>query len=176
MSNPTDPTPPPAPDLDEIERLAKTMRPGPYIVERKGYDYRVLAPDSVDGDDLIADAMHYNEAAYFAALNPATVLAMVERLRKAEAERDALAEQVRGLRESQRWLTVAERVPPVDREVLVYDPAYDPGYRVYMAVYFRDGRWFVEDAWESATVTRWMPLPPEPNAAPAPAAQPKDGE
>ena len=88
-------------DLDTLERLARAATPGPWRVNPFGVSIRTgeyRAPDSVRVAD-IADAedcgccpteQGYATATYIAAASPDVVLALIARVRAAEAERDRL--------------------------------------------------------------------------------------
>lgn len=91
------------PDLDNIESKAKAARPGPYAVERREIDcgYFDYIVHSGKGDVAWCreelDRKAKANAAYLAALDPATVLALVAEARayralKAEWERPATTE------------------------------------------------------------------------------------
>jgi hypothetical protein len=89
-----------------------------------------------------------------------------------QQERLQREEEIRQLREAQRWIPVAERLPEDGNDVLVIasgkpqdnlnlDGAYE------FASYLKnDGGWFFDayPDWETPTITHWMPLP-EPPAA-----------
>ncbi len=91
-------------DLDELEQLARAATPGEWkyrhhprlggFVEApmsRGMNYglEVLGDDYTGyGDDEQKSA----DAQYIAAANPATLLVLLDRLRKAEAEREQLRE------------------------------------------------------------------------------------
>ena len=87
-------------DLDELERLAREATPGPWCCESCGEeradglgDTRLICAPSNDhpGKTQCLAAMeghpseYANDAAFIAAANPAAVLALIERLRVAEA-------------------------------------------------------------------------------------------
>jgi hypothetical protein len=71
-------------DLDDLERLAKAATPGPWdagTCEGEVWSDKLL---------VVWDALP-NDAAYIAAANPPTILALIARLRAAEAVAEGVA-------------------------------------------------------------------------------------
>ncbi len=82
-------------DLDELERLAKAATPGPW--KRCSPPLRrtfVAAPDSRGSRPVhlqVTEPCSEDDATYIAAANPATLLALIKRLREAEMSEDEIA-------------------------------------------------------------------------------------
>lgn len=103
-------------DLDALESLAKSATAGPWVVRTAEYTIATLVqtkhiareiateaihPESQDHAPIVATVhriaveewarygvhMSAEDAAYIAAANPAVILALIERLREAEATR-----------------------------------------------------------------------------------------
>lgn len=90
-------------DLDELARLAEKATPGEwrsevwYTTNQRNVDAgrlwvcNVGEPGGAYEPSIVADA------AYIAAVNPATVLSLIARLRAAEADRERLRETLQNL-------------------------------------------------------------------------------
>lgn len=88
-------------NIEELERLARNATPGPWkacgTVEQLGGDCKDIIPTSVScmahcyGGS--ADRAEDKDLIFIAAANPFAILSLLDRLKKAEAERDALAAQ-----------------------------------------------------------------------------------
>lgn len=126
-------------DLDELERLAKAATPGPWIFVNVGYTFSQSAQYSIEPSPGVSVWEHNRkDADYIAAANPATVLALIARVRKAEArgvvhdaewtrQMVASAEQFRAEAEAERdeWRARAERAEALADWVLhAEDAAY----------------------------------------------------
>lgn len=82
-------------DLDELERLAKAATPGPWRMVALSSHYGVTHGDyrfptvvyAHEGWDGYGNGSSRPNADYIAAANPATVLALIARVREAEANR-----------------------------------------------------------------------------------------
>jgi hypothetical protein len=108
------------------------------------------------------------DACFIAAANPATVLALVAMVRAARAEGAApTAAQA-------AWISVADCLPPVGTEVLVYRPGSDRGKVTALARFIRHEA-ATDYWWDNAypgkgnmhldtSITHWMPLPAPPAA------------
>lgn len=73
-------------DLEELKRLARDATPGPWSTKEYGPDHlEVLLPNGFSR--IISDPTVVTDydARYIAAANPAAVLALIERVEKAEA-------------------------------------------------------------------------------------------
>lgn len=76
-------------DLDELERLARAATPGPWESDSAGiWTARKYGFDGTSTASLVAMmagvAYDDNDRRFIAAVNPSVVLALIERLRKAE--------------------------------------------------------------------------------------------
>ena len=89
-------------NIEELERLAKAATPGPWkacgTVEQIGGDYKDIIPTSVSCMAYCyggsADRAEDKDLIFIAAANPSAVISLIDRLKKAEAERDALAAEL----------------------------------------------------------------------------------
>lgn len=86
------------------------------------------------------------------------LMRLEHRLQQSNAERDIVTKRMDELEDKQRWIPVAERLPEVERTVLVIDrvtgevtTAYLNGFDSFV---FRDGR--------GHGASYWMPLPESP--------------
>lgn len=96
-------------DIDQIEYAAKAATPGPWQ-NAAGYKIEVAATGThcasawerytYEPDKEITSEKAQANAAYIAAANPAVVLELIAELRKAQAERDWLAEMVIAVHET----------------------------------------------------------------------------
>ena len=90
-------------DLDQLEAAAKAATPGPWV-NTAGYKIEVAATGThcasawerytYEPDKEITSEKALANAAYIAAANPAVVLELVAELRKAQDERDWLANDI----------------------------------------------------------------------------------
>ena len=83
-------------DLDELAKLAEAATPGPWHFHQDdgtALDIsEVCIPRPEEDVDLsIASLLEDRDGAFIAAANPQAVLALIERVRRVEAERDAAA-------------------------------------------------------------------------------------
>ena len=68
-------------DLDALEELAKAATPGPWRANRStAYGYAVVETPDVE----VAAELDAGDAAFIAAADPSTVLALIARVREAE--------------------------------------------------------------------------------------------
>lgn len=86
-------------NIEELERLAKAATPGPWkacgTVEQIGGDCKDIIPTSVSCTAYCyggsADRAEDKDLIFIAAANPFAVLSLIDRVKKAESDRDALA-------------------------------------------------------------------------------------
>ena len=89
-----------ADDLTNLEKLARAATPGgPWAAIKASGDYLCTAPPEASDSKLLARFYHSEPgidtaplARYIAALSPDVLLRLLERLRRAEGERDRLRE------------------------------------------------------------------------------------
>ncbi|CAB4188017.1 hypothetical protein UFOVP1169_43 [uncultured Caudovirales phage] len=171
-------TPPPetalsAKRIAELERLAKAATPGPYFVQGKGCQgphrfIRIASSNSPGQEGIphgVSKMAHHNAEAnadYFAALDPATVLALLSALK------------------AQEWQGI-DSCPSDGSDIWAFRPGwYDAIHNVNHEPLVErskaDGRW-----WRSGHLrhppTQWMPdfIPSPPTKAEEPPS-PKTGE
>ena len=105
----------PSIDLDELQKLAEAATPGPWVADPPrawdtdddgGYQMqsslRVMDAGSITWDDHGGEVFRPEDAEFIAAANPQATLELIERMREAEAERDAATaaiERVRAIAE-----------------------------------------------------------------------------
>ena len=90
------------PDRERLRELAERATPGPWDGRKSGPDFWpnpwfdvFKEGDYEIGEEAIADGLRAADAVYIAAAHPQAVLALLDDLRDAEAERDRLRHQVR---------------------------------------------------------------------------------
>lgn len=88
-------------DLDALTRLAEAATPGPSTRD-SGWSATAEPPEDWEGPYVVLETRQRNDAEYLAAVDPATVVALVERLRAAESA----VERVDVLRD--RWRRQAD--------------------------------------------------------------------
>lgn len=77
-------------DLDALEAVANAATPGPWLAADEAPEWtaaqRVFAPELGDEqDDTICEAVEYKDAEHIATFDPPAVLALIARVRAAEA-------------------------------------------------------------------------------------------
>jgi hypothetical protein len=83
-------------DLDELEAKARAATPGKWCIKLgqatfgDGSQVAYVMQDAPDPHAVIAYEVALTDAAHIAAANPATVLALIERVRRAERENEVL--------------------------------------------------------------------------------------
>jgi len=82
-------------DLEQIKAAAREVTPGPWAA------YGTIVRDVYGSEDQLADGLDIVHARYIAAADPTTVLALIERLERAEASRDQALEDAAAACESQ---------------------------------------------------------------------------
>ena len=103
-------------NIEEMERLANAATPGPWklvgTVEQAGGDYKDIIPTSVSCGAFCQggtpDRADEADLAFIAAANPSAILALLDRLKKAEAELERANELVADL-QAERSFLLAER-------------------------------------------------------------------
>lgn len=102
------------PDLDALERAARAATPGPWLygpLEGANATWEIsLAPEG-KGAALVAEVFSEDDRDFIAAVDPPTVLALIARLRAAEA------------REREAWIDEATEDAATDRALATYDAA-----------------------------------------------------
>lgn len=78
-------------NLDKLRRMAEAATPGPWDITGNGdWKREVRGPDwNVAWCGHMSTLRAHADATYIAAVNPATVIALLDRLERAEAKRDA---------------------------------------------------------------------------------------
>lgn len=138
-------------DLDALTRLAEAATPGPWVAQYGGVTTEVdghvsqsviyAAPCPNDcGDESIVDRIAPVDAAYIAAVDPATVVALVERLRAAE-------EVIERVRVDQQWDSDAldGTSAIVERVIDVVLAAAEPGGPIGG---WKCTHWQIQDWWK----------------------------
>lgn len=75
-------------DLDELERKARAASEGPWFVRKEPTSSGLAVIEDGRHDGLFPITAEWHEARFIAAANPAVILALIERVRAAEALRN----------------------------------------------------------------------------------------
>jgi hypothetical protein len=104
-------------DLDELRKLAKVATPGPWHFHQDDgtaldiSEVCIPRPEEEDVDLSIASLLEDRDGAFIAAANPQVILELIERVREAEAERDAALARIAELERELTLLQVPEGYP-----------------------------------------------------------------
>lgn len=89
-------------DLDTLEAIAKAATPGPWET-KAGQDFSEILANS---KNIALVGSQHKDAAFIAAANPTTMLALIAELRKRD---NAMQRLARALRSKTRALAIAQR-------------------------------------------------------------------
>lgn len=120
-------------NIDELERLAKVATPGPWWVMPEQRiaglgavsvlgAYIAYGTQGIGSEtyDLIEQYNVDTDYAYIAAANPHNIRAFIDRMRKAEAERDAMRPVVDAAKRFRRFLSAPEALYKSEMSAFVY--------------------------------------------------------